>query len=129
MKKINHLGETSLVPLELKSTINLPKTDFSMKANLPQNEPKILARWQEMRIYERIREAQSGQPIYALHDGPPYTSGPIHLGTTLNKCLKDFIVKSKNMAGFDAPTCRVGIATACLLKSRSTSNWAARNCR
>jgi len=103
MKKINHLGEIRLVPLDLKSTINLPKTDFPMKANLPQNEPKMLARWQEMGIYERIREARAGRPIYALHDGPPYTSGPIHLGTTLNKCLKDFIVKSKNMSGLDAP--------------------------
>jgi isoleucyl-tRNA synthetase len=91
------------VPLDLKSTINLPKTDFSMKANLPQNEPKMLARWQEMRIYEQIRQAHAGEPIYAFHDGPPYTSGPIHLGTALNKCLKDFIVKSKNMSGFDAP--------------------------
>jgi isoleucyl-tRNA synthetase len=91
------------VPLELKSTINLPKTDFPMKASLPQNEPKMLARWQEMGIYQRIREARAGAAVYALHDGPPYTSGPIHLGTSLNKCLKDFIVKSKNMAGFDAP--------------------------
>jgi isoleucyl-tRNA synthetase len=91
------------VPFELKATINLPKTAFPMKANLPQNEPKILARWEQMRIYERIREARKGAPSYILHDGPPYTSGPIHLGTTLNKCLKDFIVKSKTMAGFDAP--------------------------
>ena len=59
MKKINHLGETNRVPLELKSTINLPKTDFPMKANLPQNEPKALARWEQMRIYERIREARA----------------------------------------------------------------------
>ncbi|MGC2791734.1 MAG: isoleucine--tRNA ligase, partial [Candidatus Sulfotelmatobacter sp.] len=74
-------------------------------ANLPQNEPKMLARWEEMRIYERIREARKGSAkgAYILHDGPPYTSGPIHLGTALNKCLKDFVVKSKNMAGFDAP--------------------------
>ncbi len=91
------------MPLELKSTINLPKTDFPMKANLPQNEPKILARWAEMGIYERIREARRGAPAYLLHDGPPYTSGPIHLGTALNKSLKDFVVKSKSMAGFDAP--------------------------
>jgi isoleucyl-tRNA synthetase len=103
MKGFNHLGERSLVPLELKSTINLPKTAFPMKANLPQNEPKILARWEEERIYERIREARKGSPTYILHDGPPYTSGPIHMGTALNKCLKDFIVKSKTMAGFDAP--------------------------
>jgi len=91
------------VPLELKSTINLPKTDFPMKANLPQNEPKALARWEQMRIYERIRQARTGAKLYVLHDGPPYTSGPIHLGTALNKCLKDFVVKSKTMAGFDAP--------------------------
>jgi len=102
-QKINHLGEASRVPLDLKSTINLPRTDFPMKANLPQNEPKMLARWEQMGIYESIRQARSGAPIYALHDGPPYTSGPIHLGTALNKCLKDFIVKSKNMSGFDAP--------------------------
>jgi isoleucyl-tRNA synthetase len=91
------------VPLELKATINLPKTAFPMKANLPQNEPKMLARWEQMRIYERIREARKGSPAYILHDGPPYTSGPIHMGTAFNKCLKDFIVKSKTMAGFDAP--------------------------
>ncbi len=89
--------------LELKKTINLPQTAFPMKANLPQNEPKMLERWEQMRIYERIREARKGAPRYILHDGPPYTSGPIHMGTALNKCLKDFIVKSKNMAGFDAP--------------------------
>jgi len=89
--------------MELKSSINLPRTDFPMKANLPQNEPKILARWEERRIYDRIREARRGAPVYVLHDGPPYTSGPIHLGTAMNKCLKDFVVKSKTMAGFDAP--------------------------
>jgi isoleucyl-tRNA synthetase len=91
------------VPLELKSTINLPKTEFPMRANLPQNEPKMLARWEQMRIYDRIRESRRGAPLYVLHDGPPYTSGPIHLGTALNKSLKDFVVKSKTMAGFDAP--------------------------
>jgi isoleucyl-tRNA synthetase len=91
------------VPTDLKSTINLPKTGFPMKAGLPQNEPKILERWEQMRIYERIREARKGKEKYILHDGPPYTSGPIHLGTAMNKCLKDFIVKSKTMSGFDAP--------------------------
>ena len=89
--------------LELKATINLPKTAFPMKANLPQNEPKLLARWEQDQIYERIRQARKGAPKYILHDGPPYTSGPIHLGTAMNKCLKDFVVKSKTMAGFDAP--------------------------
>jgi isoleucyl-tRNA synthetase len=91
------------VPFELKSTINLPKTDFPMKANLPQNEPKILAKWEQMGMYERIRQAHKGNPIYVLHDGPPYANGPLHLGHALNKCLKDFIVKSKTMAGFDSP--------------------------
>jgi len=89
--------------MDLKSTINLPKTAFPMKAGLPQNEPKILARWEERRIYDRIREERKGAPTYVLHDGPPYANGPIHLGTAMNKCLKDFIVKSKNMAGFDSP--------------------------
>src|SRR3954468_3902534 len=88
---------------DLKSTLNLPKTDFSMKANLPVNEPKMLARWDEMRLYYKIREARAGKPIYVLHDGPPYANGLIHLGTALDKCLKDFVVKSKTMAGFDAP--------------------------
>ncbi len=91
------------MPLDLKSTLNLPKTDFSMKANLPKNEPKMLEHWEKMRIYDRIREAHKGQPIYVMHDGPPYANGPIHLGTALNKTLKDFVVKSRSMSGFDAP--------------------------
>jgi isoleucyl-tRNA synthetase len=102
-EKIQPFGRHPLVPMDLKSTINLPKTAFSMKANLPQNEPKMLARWQQQHIYDQIREARKGSSPYVLHDGPPYTSGPIHLGTALNKCLKDFIVKSKTMSGFDAP--------------------------
>src|SRR6266403_3223582 len=102
-EKIQSFGRTPLVPMDLKSTINLPKTAFSMKANLPQNEPKMLARWEQMAIYERVRQARKGAPLYVLHDGPPYTSGPIHLGTAMNKCLKDFIVKSKTMSGTDAP--------------------------
>src|SRR4029077_17202997 len=67
------------------------------------NEPKILARWEQMRLYDRIRQARQGAPLYILHDGPPYANGPIHLGTALNKTLKDFVVKSKTMAGFDSP--------------------------
>jgi isoleucyl-tRNA synthetase len=88
---------------ELKSTLLLPRTDFPMKANLPENEPKRLAAWTENGLYERIREARKGAPKYILHDGPPYANGPIHLGHALNKCLKDFVVKSKTMAGFDSP--------------------------
>jgi isoleucyl-tRNA synthetase len=90
-------------PVDLKKTVNLPKTAFPMKANLPQNEPKLLERWDAMRLYHRIREARAGQPLYVLHDGPPYANGNIHLGHALNKLLKDFIVKSKTMSGFDSP--------------------------
>lgn len=74
-----------------------------MKANLPQNEPKMLEHWQKLRIYERIRKSRAGAPSYVLHDGPPYANGALHLGHALNKCLKDFIVKSRTMAGFDSP--------------------------
>jgi isoleucyl-tRNA synthetase len=74
-----------------------------MKANLPQNEPLRLERWASLRLYEELRKAGRGRPAYLLHDGPPYANGPIHLGHALNKCLKDFVVKSKTMAGFDSP--------------------------
>ena len=88
---------------ELKATLSLPQTAFPMKANLPQNEPHRLARWAEMRLYDEIRKARHGGAPFLLHDGPPYANGPIHLGHALNKGLKDFVVKSKTMAGFDAP--------------------------
>jgi isoleucyl-tRNA synthetase len=90
-------------PLDLKSTLNLPRTDFPMKANLPQSEPRQLAAWEEQRIYHKIQQARAGAPVYVLHDGPPYPTGEIHLGTGLNKILKDMVVKSKTMAGFWAP--------------------------
>ena len=90
-------------PPELKSTLNLPKTDFPMKANLPHNEPKWLEQWETLKLYALIRDARKGAPSYVLHDGPPYANGPIHLGHALNKCLKDFVVKAKTMAGFDSP--------------------------
>jgi len=90
-------------PLELKKTLNLPKTDFPMKANLPQNEPKQLAAWQEENLYERILEVRKGKPLFVLHDGPPYPTGEIHLGTGLNKILKDLVVKTRSMAGHYAP--------------------------
>ena len=88
---------------ELKATLTLPQTAFPMKANLPQNEPLRLERWARLGMYERLREACQGRPAYILHDGPPYANGPIHLGHALNKGLKDFVVKSKTMAGFDSP--------------------------
>ena len=90
-------------PPELKATLNLPHSDFPMKANLPQSEPKRLAAWEQDGLYEQIRAIRQDAPSYVLHDGPPYANGPIHLGHALNKCLKDFVVKSKTMAGFNAP--------------------------
>ena len=89
--------------VDLKSTLNLPRTAFPMKASLPQNEPKQLAEWEEKKLYHRIQQARAGAPTYVLHDGPPYPTGTIHLGTGLNKILKDMVVKSKTMAGFRAP--------------------------
>jgi isoleucyl-tRNA synthetase len=89
--------------LDLKSTLNLPKTDFPMKAKLPEREPQQLAEWDEMRLYHRILQARANAPLFVLHDGPPYPTGEIHLGTGLNKTVKDLIVKSKSMAGFRAP--------------------------
>ncbi len=88
---------------ELKATLTLPRTDFPMKANLPQAEPARLARWDAEGLYGRIRAARKAAPRYILHDGPPYANGPIHLGHALNKCLKDFVVKAKTMQGYDAP--------------------------
>ncbi len=86
-----------------KETLNLPRTAFPMKANLPASEPAAIARWEAMGLYGRIRDARRGAPRYVLHDGPPYANGQIHIGHALNKILKDLIVKSRTMAGFDAP--------------------------
>jgi isoleucyl-tRNA synthetase len=88
---------------EWKDTVNLPRTDFPMKANLPTSEPDTLARWAALDLYGKIREHRKGAPKFVLHDGPPYANGDIHLGTALNKILKDVVVKSRSMAGFDAP--------------------------
>ncbi len=88
--------------MDYKNTLNLPRTKFPMKANLPRREPEMLARWDQMQLYHRLRQAARGRPKYILHDGPPYANGHIHMGTALNKVLKDFIVKSRQMTGFDA---------------------------
>lgn len=90
-------------PLELKKTVNLPKTNFAQKANLAQMEPARLKRWAELDLYNMIRRARDGQEKFILHDGPPYANSDIHIGTALNKILKDFVVKSRTMMGFDAP--------------------------
>jgi isoleucyl-tRNA synthetase len=89
--------------LDLKKTVILPSTTFPMKANLATLEPKMLEKWNGARIYEQIRSSRQGRPMYVLHDGPPYANGNIHLGHAFNKILKDFIIKSKVMAGYDSP--------------------------
>ena len=86
-----------------KDTLNLPRTGFRMKANLPSSEPTMITHWELSNLYSQIRKRRFGNKRYILHDGPPYANGRIHLGTALNKILKDFIVKSRTMAGFDAP--------------------------
>jgi isoleucyl-tRNA synthetase len=88
--------------MNYKDTLNLPRTDFPMKANLAQREPAMLERWEEMGLYDLMRQEAAGRPKYILHDGPPYANGHIHMGTALNKVLKDFIIKSRQMTGFDA---------------------------
>lgn len=88
--------------MDYKNTLNLPRTDFPMRANLSAREPEILKRWEETGLYERLREMSKGRPPYVLHDGPPYANGHIHLGTALNKILKDMIIKSRQMSGMDA---------------------------
>jgi isoleucyl-tRNA synthetase len=88
--------------MDYKATLNLPKTAFPMKANLPKTEPEMLGWWESFGIYKRLRQAAASRPLWILHDGPPYANGNIHLGTMLNKVLKDIIVKSRSMAGFNA---------------------------
>lgn len=88
---------------DYNNTLNLPKTEFPMRAGLPQREPEALKEWQEKHLYEKLMEHNEGKPLYILHDGPPYANGIIHLGTALNKSLKDFILRYKNMSGFKAP--------------------------
>lgn len=88
---------------DYNATLNLPKTDFPMRAGLPKSEPVTLKNWEDEKIYDKLMELNEGKPLFVLHDGPPYANGNIHLGTALNKILKDFIVRYKNMSGFKAP--------------------------
>ena len=87
---------------DYKSSVFLPKTDFPMRGGLPKKEPELLQRWADMKLFERLRAESKGRPKFVLHDGPPYANGHIHIGHALNKILKDIIVKSRQLAGFDA---------------------------
>ncbi|MDR3090277.1 MAG: isoleucine--tRNA ligase [Desulfobulbaceae bacterium] len=89
--------------MDYRATLNLPRTTFAMKANLVQNEPKMLKKWEQEDLYGRIQRAAADKPLFALHDGPPYANGNIHLGTAFNKILKDIIMRSRRLAGFNAP--------------------------
>ena len=89
--------------MDYRATLNLPKTSFKMKANLTQNEPTVLKKWDQANLYEKIQLRSEGRPLFVLHDGPPYANGNIHLGTAFNKILKDIILRSRRMAGFNAP--------------------------
>ena len=88
--------------LDLKATVFLPKTDFPMKAGLPQKEPDLLARWAEIDLFKRLRDAGKGREKFVLHDGPPYANGHLHIGHALNKILKDVINRTRQMQGMDA---------------------------
>ncbi|MBP3038713.1 isoleucine--tRNA ligase [Bacillaceae bacterium Marseille-Q3522] len=89
--------------MEYKETLLMPKTDFPMRGNLPKREPEIQAKWEEMKIYQKVQERTNGRPLFVLHDGPPYANGDLHMGHALNKILKDFIVRFKSMSGYQAP--------------------------
>ncbi len=105
MPRANMNGETmtdTADTLDYSKTLYLPRTDFPMRAGLPEKEPQIVARWQEMGLYKRLREDAKGRPLYVLHDGPPYANGNIHIGHALNKILKDVITRSFQMRGFDS---------------------------
>src|SRR5512137_2542246 len=86
-----------------KGTLNLPKTDFPMRADAAKREPERLARWQRDDMYGKLRSARNGRPRFVLHDGPPYANEHIHLGTAFNKILKDIIVRTRTMMGYDVP--------------------------
>ena len=89
--------------MDYNATVNLPKTDFPMRAGLPKREPEMLDSWEKMDLYHEILKKNEGRPLFILHDGPPFSNGNIHMGTGLNKCIKDFIIRYKSMAGFNAP--------------------------
>ena len=88
---------------DFNNTLNLPKTDFPMRGNLPQREPEMLDKWEQDRLYYALSEKNKGKPSYTLHDGPPFSNGALHMGHALNKALKDFINRSYAMRGYYTP--------------------------
>ena len=98
-----YVASPSAMSQNYKDTLNLPRTDFPMKANLPAREPELLKQWEETRLYQQIQKSRKGRELFVLHDGPPFANGDVHMGTALNKILKDFVVKSQTMLGKRAP--------------------------
>ena len=101
--RAREIFESLSMATDYKQTLNLPQTAFPMKADLARREPDVQKFWEEQRIYERLRETARGRPTFVLHDGPPYANGTIHLGHAINKVLKDIVVKSHSLDGYDAP--------------------------
>src|SRR5690606_16656237 len=93
---------TTAEKIDYSKTPNLPQTDFPMRAGLPENEPKLVERWQNLNLYKQLRESAAGRPLYVLHDGPPYANGNFHIGHALNAVLKDVITRSFQMRGFNS---------------------------
>ena len=111
---------------DYKKTLNLPKTAYPMKADLVHKEPETLKFWEQNNTYEVMQNASGAKGTYVLHDGPPYANGHIHLGTALNKILKDIIIKSKIWQAIKPPMFRAGTATDCPLNAMWKRNWAKR---
>jgi isoleucyl-tRNA synthetase len=112
---------------DYKDTVFLPKTDFPMKAGLAAKEPAILARWAQEDLYGQLRQARAGAERFILHDGPPYANGDLHMGHAMNKILKDIVVRSASLRGYDAPYIPAGTATACRSNGRSRKPIARRS--
>ena len=102
--------------MDYKDTLLMPNTTFEMRGNLPKKEPGIVERWEQIKLYDLMMENNKGKPRFMLHDGPPYANGNLHIGTAMNRVLKDFIVKTKHMMGYDTPFYPVGILMVYLLK-------------
>jgi isoleucyl-tRNA synthetase len=116
--------------MDYKTTLNLPKTAFPMKANLIQSEPQMLAWWEQIGIYKRLREVAADRPMWILHDGPPYANGHIHLGHVLNKVLKDVIVKARTRRSSSTSSARSSSGSASSATGRTrTSRWRPRTRR
>ena len=110
--------------MEYKDTLNLPRTDFAMRADLVTREPQRLEKWQQAGLYTKIQAARTAAPKFVLHDGPPFANGDVHIGTALNKILKDIIIKYQTLRGKTRPTSPVGTATGCRLSSKSAKKCA-----